>query len=411
MKKKLSLLLLTAILLLPVTGCHNTQAPEAQTSLPEETASAPTAQFVEDDSYLEIDCEKISGYKQLLLSFGNNDPSVLITSIPKSWSLIKLGSGSYNIQKNNLRIGSLCVKEQATVPVGAVGVYQKEELFSGVTTKHVIHRYGTDAVSFRHHITFSYQSGDGTDHSIVLDVDYKELNQTAATRLFYSAERKNKRTGVQLGLARLTKSSPTVMILGNSFISKSNIGSILSDMCHNNCTVEAVSIGFATVSHTYSQDTARLNRIRNGEVDAVFLCGFYSPDDASALGPIVDACKASGAKLVLFPAHNEDKNDVAEALRQYDYPILLDWKGELDALIESGVARSELAQNDTFGHSTPLAGYVGAHMIYRSIFGKIPPALDTDQGLTQAQVNQALGDYAATGDFPLVDESLIYDMS
>lgn len=48
MKKKLSLLLLTAILLLPVTGCHNTQAPEAQTSLPEVKKEQSAAEIVKE---------------------------------------------------------------------------------------------------------------------------------------------------------------------------------------------------------------------------------------------------------------------------------------------------------------------------------------------------------------------------
>ena len=65
-------------------------------------------------------------------------------------------------------------------------------------------------------------------------------------------------------------------------------------------------------------------------------------------------------------------------------------------LIESGVDKWKLCVDDAHKHSTPLAGLVGAHMIYRAIYGEIP-SLD---GIYSVNINNAkniLGDYLTTG--------------
>ena len=53
-------------------------------------------------------------------------------------------------------------------------------------------------------------------------------------------------------------------------------------------------------------------------------------------------------------------------------PRCLSWKEEIDALISGGVRYDDMCMNDMHQHSTPLAGYVGAHLIYRNLFDKIP---------------------------------------
>ena len=411
MKKALSLLLLTALLLFTANGCQSDKEQENVPSASQaETTETRPLSFVEDDSYLEIVCEKISGYQTVYLSFGKNDSYVFSASLPKNWSLKKTESGFCEILKNGAAIGSISVQSSAPDTAGSVGVYQKAEQFSGIHHSRLILRYGTDIVTFRHRMTFSYEV-DGTAHSLVLDTEYKELNEAAANLLFYSTELRQARTEAQLGVLRISDPKPSIMILGNSFVSYSEIGSILSDMCNGNATIDAVSIGYASVSKTYSQDTARLNQIRNGKADAVFLCGFYSAEDADALGPIVNACKASNTKLVVFPAHNENLNDVRAAMAKYDYPILLDWKSEINNFIQSGVPKSDFCYDDMHQHSTALGGYVGAHMIYRAIFGKTPPALDSSHSISQAQINETLGSYVNTGYFSIINQSLIYDIS
>ena len=55
--------------------------------------------------------------------------------------------------------------------------------------------------------------------------------------------------------------------------------------------------------------------------------------------------------------------------------------------------------NDGSEHSTPLAGYVGASMIYRALYGKMPTAEITygKCGISQESVNRLLGEYVETG--------------
>jgi len=72
---------------------------------------------------------------------------------------------------------------------------------------------------------------------------------------------------------------------------------------------------------------------------------------------------------------------------------ILDWKGELDSLIDSGVNRWDLCYDDTYDHSTPLAGYVGAHMIYRTLFRQVPPATTDASPLAFNKIQEKLGSY------------------
>ena len=52
--------------------------------------------------------------------------------------------------------------------------------------------------------------------------------------------------------------------------------------------------------------------------------------------------------------------------------------------------------NDSVYHSKPLAGYIGAHMIYRAVFGELPQGR-LSQTIPQDYVDQMLGDYVTTG--------------
>ena len=55
--------------------------------------------------------------------------------------------------------------------------------------------------------------------------------------------------------------------------------------------------------------------------------------------------------------------------------MFVNWKAQLDSLINSGTPRSDLCTDDNVKHCKPLAGYVAAFMLYRNMFGKNPPAI------------------------------------
>ncbi len=206
-------------------------------------------------------------------------------------------------------------------------------------------------------------------------------------------------------------SRPSILILGNSFISTSEIGSILQSMCDaggKQVDVTAVSRGYATVG-SYAEAADYLRYIENGQYGIVFMCGFYGSGDADKPDCFVDVCISSGTPLVIFPAHNENQNVVSIAtLRNARNAYFLDWKGEISNLIKAKVVTAgDMCINDQHKHSTPLAGFVGAHMIYRTLFGSIPPEINT-YSMSTFRAEYVLGDYVKTGKISGVDTVPIY---
>ena len=185
-----------------------------------------------------------------------------------------------------------------------------------------------------------------------------------------------------------------ILILGNSFIHSSQIGDFLNDMLEqagSEYSAVAISRGYASVS-TYSYDRELIAEISAGEYCYVFQCGFYSPGEQQEFETMKLACAHSNTGIVAFPAHNEDPGTISSI----DKAECLNWKEEIDALISAGVPYDEMCIDDMHKHSTPLAGYVGAHMIYRNLFHKIPPELSGGAPLTAAEVTEQLGDYIKT---------------
>jgi hypothetical protein len=217
--------------------------------------------------------------------------------------------------------------------------------------------------------------------------------------LFTSANAVPKSSSDTLGvLSDCLGDSSSILILGNSFIGTSNIGDVLREMLRINgrsCTVTAISRGYARVE-TYIKDSALMERIRSGAYDAVFICGFYAAAEVQNLGILKEACDKSFTELILFPAHNENATHVATAMDTYPSLICLHWKNEVERLIENGVDRWAMCINDSHKHSTTLAGYVGAHMIYRAIWGEIPTG-EIQYGVSWDVIDSVLGDYAKTG--------------
>lgn len=118
----------------------------------------------------------------------------------------------------------------------------------------------------------------------------------------------------------------------------------------------------------------------------------------------VDACNASCTPIVIFPAHNESYGSKAHS--RYPDVAFMDWRKEVNAFISSGVNKWNLCYNDQHLHSTPLAGYIGAHMIFRGIYGENPPAQIYKNSFGRSNSAQ-FGFYYANGYLQILDESLI----
>ena len=139
-------------------------------------------------------------------------------------------------------------------------------------------------------------------------------------------------------------------------------------------TVTAVSRGYARVS-TYVTDTDLMADIRAGDYDVVLQCGFYDGPQEDSLAAMKEACDASGTALAVFPAHNENASVLAAVRAAYPDLLYLDWKGQVQAFIDGGASLWDFCIDDSHKHSTEVAGYVGAHMIYRALFGQAPSDL------------------------------------
>jgi hypothetical protein len=202
-----------------------------------------------------------------------------------------------------------------------------------------------------------------------------------------------------------------VLILGNSFVASSRIGDILQTICEGEGIYRVNAISLPNVSiKDYASSEYHLELISSGRYGILFMCGLFSVNDEKGLEKIYEACQRSGTVLVLFPAHNEGYKNIENAQKKYPDIVTVDWRNEINKLIYSGINKWQFCMKDGPEHSTPLAGYVGASMIYRALYGKMPTAeVDYNScGVSQATVESLLGSYVETGIIYGASKSSIY---
>ena len=263
-----------------------------------------------------------------------------------------------------------------------------------MTVLNEIHEVNSgDQTEYQRVIAFSY-TADTQIKRVTLIVDYAELSKGAAGKIAESSSIVNTDKVIS-GEFTLKNPSKTVAVLGNSFVGSSRIGEFLNQMfaaSQSGYNAFPVARGYANVG-TYSNDEYFLSLIENGEFCAVFQCGFYSAGEVDNLRAIKKACEKSDTLLVIFPAHNEVDSVLSSARSQFPELPYVDWKGEINALIQNGVYYGQMCIDDSHQHTTPLGGYVGAHMIYRSLFGSVPPVISGISDCDYSYITLALGDY------------------
>lgn len=355
------------------------------------TATSPEEGSV--DSYLDVVCYPAKDYGTFLVG-SQDDTDVLSLQLPSSWVLTQKDS-SYVISSERGEIGMIFpgVAEDAASWEPA-----RTEKYKPTTTvsvnKIIEKRIGGSG--FRHRFVFTYQSNNG-ERTVTLTSNYAEADSNTQRTIWLGADTKQLRTDPKIGIISAPSAKKSVLILGNSFIRTSNIGNILQEMCNKNgktCTVTAYSRGYANIG-TYSSDTSIINSIKAKNYGAVFICGCYSSagEQANNYGTLREACNTAGIPLILFPAHNESLEIINEIRKKYPDDLFLNWREEINTLIsKKGIGVSSFCINDEHNHSTPLAGYVGAHMIYRAIFGAVPKKYTSDV-FDSASYYATLGDY------------------
>ena len=401
--KRIWCVVLCGALLLSMIGCQGNGESEAPVdseteseSMSDSQSEAAVAVFYED-----IPRQKTPVYQEIHLSFGE-DLRLLRIFLPKNWTPKREASG-LRLLREDAEIGTLFVGELPEEERGET-VAEKTATFQDGTMRYTVEQTGDG--EFFHHFLLRYTDFDGSARRVTVRVPLSELTDGAANQILYSPFEKQAKSDPGIGIFQLPE-EPRVMILGNSFINTSGIQHSLDAMGGGTWT--AYSIGMLTVTKLVNDYPHFVDSIRSGGYDAVFLCGFYSVSDAAALKEvIIPACEESETELILFPAHNENTTAIDAALKGTSVKIL-HWKGELESLISKwGVPYDELCIDDQYRHSTPLAGYVGAHMIYRAIFGELPPVRENYGDLPHSYVEEQLGDYFADPTWVYIPQTDIY---
>lgn len=350
----------------------------------------------ENENYKDITPRDISDYKYV--SFLTNETEeVLCLKVPSDWEIDKKNDSSYSIIRGGSEIGELFLGKSTDYEEWQSVAKEDTDVKNFNMTQH-IDKYGQgNTLKFRYRYSAESVASDG-ELFVTLTVDYAELNAKAAFNIFKSSTFESRKEAFKVGTVPEAKNGK-ILIIGNSFISTSNIGEILTEMMQRNgksTQVEAISRGMATVA-TYVNDSYLMSEIESGVYKAVFACGLYdSREEVNNLRTLKSACDCSNTTLVIFPAHNETTSIVTLASQRLSSVLMLNWQQEINDLIDDGRDKWDFCEDDTYKHSKPIAGYVGAHMIYRAIHGEMPSGR-LSSSISQTEVNSLLGDYVRTG--------------
>ena len=359
-------------------GSVSSKQPSAESSFGEYPAT----------DFYELSCRHINSNEWKTIRVKNSKKSITVEfEIPFDWTLSKKSDTTYNILRSGKQIGLMTTgsidkpKNAFAVSLEALGGFELTQQINWYKQNNKDQFYKCYNFDF-----LDKYSGFDLNFKIeYTEIDtYSEYDFKEKLHIFNS--------NINLDLTEKTNGSKKILVIGNSFVSSSNIGAYLEDMMlatKNGYEVRAISRGMASV-HTFLQDQYLLETCVGGEYSYVFMCGFYSMDTLDSFDTLVEAAKVTNTKLVIFPAHNEDQKSIDAAVARFSGVGFIDWKGEINTLIESGVDYFDFCYDDGYQHSKPLAGYVGAHMIYRALMGKAPEKVDRE-------AEQKLGNYCREG--------------
>lgn len=344
--------------------------------------------------YTELDCRVPEAYSPKTFAITQKRHSLTL-DLPSDWTFSKNSDGGYDILRDGTKIGNVRYGEieddewisvkKKTVPTALYGV------------KYSIEKYLYKIETFRHSFEYSYTE-DLCEMTVTLTVEYEELDEGTVEKLLYDPTLKSLTTETNIGALLDIPQNRPVVFIGNSFIGSSQVATIFKEMVKKegkSLTVTTRSYGGAQLSDFVS-NSSLMNEIRSGAFGTIFLCGFYGGYSQTDMQFMVEACQKGNTTVVIFPAHNENSNSIRLAKKYFPDLTCIDWKSEVDALIANGVDPLDMYVEDAHHHSTTLAGYVGAQMAYRAIFGEIPTKQLSDT-ISTSYVKSKLGDYVERG--------------
>ena len=384
---------------------QTTQSPETDESpfettepTPETTASVTTVS--EDTLYQDIVCQTSEKYLNTLFSYKNSN-FTLCYYLPGEWILRPISNeNGYTLERDSTVFGKIVSGEITDTELWQA-IATREKTRNELSVTEYIEKSGTEStLKFRYRYIFSFLE-NGAARTVTLIADYDQICAQTADHLLGRSDITDTTARTQFNTLSSIKDG-SILILGNSFIGSSDIGNILTEMFANNnrgCKVTAISRGYAEVD-TYVNDTELMKSILNGSYDAVFICGLYSALQLTPLQALSGICQRSNTELIIFPAHNEPTAVINAAMKNNPDLVCLNWKNEIDSLIATNLSRWIFCVDDTYDHSKPLAGYVGAHMIYRAIYGEVPEA-DMKNSISQSHIDTYIKNYADTANLSI----------
>ena len=398
----IALLLVVCILF---GSCNNANHSNDST---DETTEAPPAETTpaenESQAYLKIPLQECKGYTKKYYSIEGSTVTLLLMFYA-NWEHREAPNGDYLLLRDGAEIGRILAGEAEDVSEWET-IHQKHAAPAHLQVTELLEKTGTGAsLRFRHRFCYRYVEC-GIERVITLTLAYGEIDEYSQNVFRSDVYHKQHCTDPMYGTLSYLKDKP-ILVLGNSFVGSSEIGYIYNDISMSsgkNRTMTAISRGYATV-RSYSEDAALMNRIASGEWSAVFMCGFYG-NEVQALGIIKAACDKSNTDLIIFPAHNEQASSINPAIKAYPDLICIHWKREIEQLIKEGRSKWDFCINDEHLHSSALAGYVGAMMIWRAIYGEMP-RVQLHNTPDQMEYLAILGDYMDSPTFELMDPSKI----
>lgn len=375
--------------------------PETPPTPPIETT--PADNEGEDEAYLDIPIKTARGY--MSKDYGLKDSSIsLRMKFYLDWEHREDGEGGYLLLCDGVEIGRILSGEADDIEDWKI-LKQTDATPKNLQVTEYFEKSGTgESLHFRYRFYYRYMEC-GKERRLTVTIAYGEIDNYVQTQLRESVTYQEHHTDPMYGALSHLQDKP-IVVLGNSFIHTSQIGTIYNEIAAKSGKqqlMHAESRGYASIS-TYAQDYTLLKRIANGEWSAVFLCGFYGRD-VESVGIIKNACNKSNTQLIIFPAHNE--SDAMLGISTSPHPELLkiNWKREIDQLIKEGRSKWDFCINDGHLHSTPLAGYVGAMMIWRAIYGEMPTV--SLFSIPQSNYDAILGSYLESPTFELMKISSI----
>lgn len=349
-------------------------------------------------SYKELICRQIPYDLWEKIQIENKQSKIkLQLELPNDWKFTKYNKTTLNITRAGKNIG---IVTSDNLPASAEEFDTICNTVGNTEASMIIARYKENQKDVFYWDYVFATNINGKTYTTKMHINYTELDEHSANDILQNFEIIEPLKPV-LDIFK-TNGAKQILILGNSFIRTSEIGSFLNDMLsttENDFSAIAISRGMAHVEN-YANDTEICSSIKNGNFCYVFICGFYSYESIDALYTLKSACNASNTQLVIFPAHNENTSVLQAVFEEHNDTSVLNWKNEINLLIENGVSYNDFCINDTHQHSKPLAGYVGAHMIYRSIFKNNPPLLSYNAPLTNDYIKTKLKDYVSNGEIP-----------